>query len=288
MSKEITFKELLIRVYLFFRVNYKVLSAFFLAGLLIGLVRYFLADPVYESKLTAIAKVDRDIDYQTEREDRPGYYSSELAANKIRSYAVSLDKGNYKYLSEELGISKDSLLLLTSIEVSFLYPVAGTPMEKNMRANDYLEVTVEVNDNSILPKLEEGLKKGIRNDFFLAEKTNIMKEATRKIIAGIDREVENIERRQKEMSEKMPQTIVITAEKSLHSEKIDLLVQKAKYEKFLYEYTPFTVLTGFTPSNQNKNGLIKNVIVFVFLFLVMGFLYVFLRDIALAAKKRES
>ena len=287
MSKEITFQDLFVRIYLFFKANYKVLSAFFLAGLLIGLVRYFLADPVYESKLTAIAKVDRDIDYQTEREDRPGYYSSELAANKIRSYATALEKGNYKYLSEELGIPKDSLELLTSIEVNFMYPIAGTPMEKNVRANDYLEVTVEVNDNSILPQLEQGLTKGIRKDVFLAEKTQIMKKATRKIIAGIEHEVENIEIRQKEMSEKMPQTIVITAEKSLHSEKIDLLVQKAKYEKFLYEFTAFTVLTGFTPSHQNKNGLIKNVVIFVFLFLIVGFAYIFLRDISVLAKKRE-
>ncbi len=287
MSKEITFKELFISVFIFFRKNFKILLIAVVIGVTLGIVKHFLGEPVYKSNMTVFAHIEDERDYENIQKRFSFFYSGELIVNKINSFKSALESNNVEYLSKELNISKDSLKMLKNLEIEFLFPVEGTENEKEIREIDYFKITAEVINNDILPKLEKGLHNSIVNDPFIAQKVENTKKTTSDLIKEIDKEILKLEEAQKLQLKQGKNTNFFITNKSLYSEKIDLIAKKMKFNKKLNQYNPFQIVTNFVPSNKNKNSLIKNAVILGFVFFIIALIGIVIRDLWILAREYE-
>ncbi|MEA2041943.1 MAG: hypothetical protein U9N85_05260 [Bacteroidota bacterium] len=289
MNKEIDIQDLIINLFSFFKKNFWILLLFGSLGLAAGFLKYYFQPPIFESEMTVISKTEMDRNLQSLRKNRKHFYSCELAVNKINFLKKILEKGNKEQLAQILNIDFETAEKIETIDSEYLYPIEGTDYSEDKEATDYFKIKVSVTDKDILPILQKAFKTFIETDPFIAKKIQTQKTHIQNILAEIAVEIKELDDAQNIILSQIKSGKLVSVymgENSLYTEKAELLVMSADIKNTLEKFTAYTALTDFIKSEQNKNGLLKNLIIFGFVSLVLGLIFIFFRDYLKLVKKQ--
>ena len=136
-----------------------------------GLVYYWMSPKTYESKMI----LQSDILSES--------YALKLAEN-INAH---IKDGDTDYLASRLSLTNDEAQLLREFKVAS----ALTPMSQQTREQDKIIVviSVRVQDNAILPKLQAGIIGYLSNNPYIKKRVEENRKKYEGLIAALDREI---------------------------------------------------------------------------------------------------
>ena len=144
---EVDLFDLLIKVINIFRTSFKTIVLCFLIGLALGITYYVTSPRIYENKLIVSSSI------LTES------YAKKLVENTRRF----IGEGNYQALAAQLGLSEAEARNIFVIRIETLSDLDAAAL----RESDRYLITVHVNDQSILPKLQKGIISYLENNEYV-------------------------------------------------------------------------------------------------------------------------
>lgn len=201
-----------------------------------GSIVFYLKMPrVYESKMMLRS------DILTES------YASRLAVN-IREL---IDDRNYNLISKMLYLSEGEAGHLVQIKIeSALQDKAPVP-EESQRL--FLLITVEVTDNSILPKLQSGLVRFIEENEFVRVRVEQRKKYFGELVNKIGEEIEKLEILKEKISAgtfKSDGNTILVDPSEPFLKTVELYEQLFEYKEKLELVSSTHVVEGFIPLNR--------------------------------------
>lgn len=233
-SGEIDLLELIVRFTNLVSKNLILIVVFLVIGLGTSLWVYYTSQKVYESKMIVYS------DILTE--------SSTKLADNIKEL---IRDGNLNVVGEKLNLSPEEAMHLKDIEIEkALENIAASPEEQQRL---FMEVTVEVTDNSILPKLQEGIINFIQNNDFVKVRVEQRKKNYRELIDKIKGEIQKLEAVKEKIGSGTfnPQGGTLFLEPSNpFSETVELYTKQLEYEEKLELVNSVQLVQGFVPHNR--------------------------------------
>jgi len=169
-SDEIDLLELLARVVISIKSNFKLIVGAFLVGSLLGLAYYQFVPKSYESRLLISSQILTESYSKTIVED----------LNKL------IGERNIESLSSKLNLSPTEALTIGKLEVkNAIEKVDGRKEEEK----NYLTITCRASDNSIWPNLQSGLINFFETNDYVKVRVEQKKKYFTQVIEKIDKEL---------------------------------------------------------------------------------------------------
>ncbi len=289
IKNEIDINELFIDVFVFLRKKIFIISAFLIAGIIIGIIKHYTGNPKYEVKMTAVSVIENNfLIYDISDKKRYSYYSSEIAVNIINSLQYLIETKNYTELANKLNISNEDAVKIISISTDYLYPVEGTASEEDKNPTNFISITATIIDNKIIKNLQKGIENCIKENTYIKNIISQRKKLYRNMIKHIDNELIKLDSIQRAFIKNPVNNgdIVVVKENSFIVENVKLIAIKELLDAEYKEFTPFTSITDFNHSNSNENTLIKSIAIFGFITLILGFIFIFVISYNKKAKSK--
>jgi len=180
-NDEIDLVELLVKIVLLIKRNLTQIIIFFVVGTGLGYAYASLAPKVYESKMLVSSEI------LTES------YSEKLFGNLQNL----IKEQNYGELSIKIGLSEDEAASLSKILIESA--LKDKPQKEDEKK--FFMITVEVTDQSILPKLQAGLLDYFSQNDFVKLRVETKRKMHKEVIAKIDEEIKALEEFKTEISD---------------------------------------------------------------------------------------
>jgi hypothetical protein len=170
---EVDLLEVLLKSINVFRTNFWTIVIFFLVGCLLGFTYYSLSPPFYENKLIISSSI---------LTESYGKKFIENTRNFIR-------ENNTKALAAQLSLTEAEAKKIRIIRIENLSELQADILKENER----FLITVQVTDQEILPKLQQGLINYFENNEFVKVRVQQSKNYLRQMIAKMEEEIKDLE-----------------------------------------------------------------------------------------------
>ena len=268
-NKEINISELIglvfTNLYKFIAKWFKMLTVFFTIGVLVGVLFYFVKKDTYVS--TIIAK-SGDID------------------------RVEL----LEILNSLKPITKNDTVLAESLNLNLAEAERIVTISADTIDFGFLEVSIVYKDEMNYPKVQEGILSFVEENVYIAREIRLYKEGANKTKKELTSEIEDINKLQKVLLEKVKKESQVSFKQPLvlgnqnTSFHYDEILNRAReiiqIESNIVKIQGLTMIKPCTPVKINKYPLIIIVIISSLLFLFLGlFLSIILSIRQLVSKK---
>ena len=264
-KNEIDINEIIVSTFVFIRRKFKILLLFFLIGLSIAIYKKFFTKPSYETSLTAYTKV-----------------ASEQVIQAINSLKDLILEKNYLELSKKTGLSKEVVIKLKSIEADYYYPEEEI-IENDLKARkNYIKVTARINDNNITKELQAGIVHCVENNRMVKiifqsnrDKLKVKIDSAGQVVKLMEKEAE---KKSKLLTDKQNSSMTFLGSDPVYKNILGIHNSIIDNKFILKYYKPIIITNDFYKPLKNKKSLIKNLIIWVGIFMVLALLIIFVID----------
>jgi hypothetical protein len=199
-----------------------------------------------------------------------------------------IDEKNFSILSNRLGLSEEEVKEFVGISVESALENQATVEEKGKL---FIIIKVEVRNNAILQKLQEGIIHYIEQNDFVKVRVDQKKKYYTELIKEISIEIENIEVLKGKIREgtfKSDGGTYMVDPTNPFSKSIEFFRDRLKYQQDLELVNSVQVVEGFTPFNRKVKPKLSIMLPVGFLIgLFGGFGIIFLRYVIRLGKEDQ-
>ncbi|MEP2670021.1 MAG: Wzz/FepE/Etk N-terminal domain-containing protein [Cyclobacteriaceae bacterium] len=229
-NDEIDLVELLVKTVLLIKRNLIQILIFFVVGTGLGYAYASLAPKVYESKMLVSSEI------LTES------YSEKLFENLQNL----IKERNYSSVSSVLGLSNDEAKALSKIKIESA--LKDKPQKEDEKK--FFLITVELTDQSVLPKLQTGFLNYFEQNDFVKLRVEAKRKMHQQIISKIDEEIKSLEKFKTEISDgsffSRTKGDVMFDPTTVNSKIVGLTQERESLEERLALINSVEVVEGFT------------------------------------------
>ena len=231
-TDEIDLLQLLAKIALLIRANFKVIVFAFFIGAILGLAFYQFSPKVYESRMLISS------DILTESYSKPLVEDLEKLAKEK----------NFTTLSSKLKLTVQQAAALGKIKIENATEKGEVSKEQE---KNYLTVTCQSQDNSIWPSLQNGLINFFETNNFVNIRVEQRKKFFNELIEKLNHEIADLEILKikimnGELSSKSKENMVLMDPTTINSELIELNIQKMNFMNSLEIANSVQLVEGFT------------------------------------------
>jgi len=229
-NDEIDLVELLVKVVLLIKRNLIQIIIFFVVGTGLGYAYASLAPKVYESKMLVSSEI------LTES------YSEKLFENLQNL----IKEKNYSSIGLITGITSEQAKTLSKISIESA--LKDKPQKEDEKK--FFLITVELTDQSVLPKLETGILNYFQQNDFVKLRIDAKRKMYQQIISKINEEIKSLENFKKEISDgsffSRTKGDVMFDPTTVNSKIVGLTQERESLEERLTLLNSVEVVEGFT------------------------------------------
>lgn len=231
-SDEIDLLELLARIVISIKSNFKLIVGAFLIGSLLGLAYYQFVPKSYESRMLISS------DILTES------YSKTIAddLNKL------IKERNIESLSSKLNLSLTEAFAIGKLEVkNAIEKVDGRKEEEK----NYLTITCQTSDNSIWPNLQNGLVNFFEKNDYVRIRVEQRKKYYTQVIEKIDKELVDLNELKTriangQITQSSKDNLILFDPTTVNTKILDLNKEKINLQNALETVNSVQLVEGFT------------------------------------------
>lgn len=231
-SDEIDLLELLARVVISIKSNFKLIVGAFLIGCLLGLAYYQLVPKTYESRMLISSDILTESYSKTIAED----------LNKL------IKEKNIESLSSKLNLSSTEALAIGKLEVkNAIEKVDGRKEEEK----NYLTITCQASDNSIWPNLQNGLISFFETNDYVRVRVDQRKKYFTQVIEKIDKELVDLNELKAriadgQITQSSKDNLILFDPTTVNTKILDLNKEKINLQNALETVNSVQLVEGFT------------------------------------------
>jgi len=174
-SDEIDLVELLIKGIGLIKANLVLIISFFVVGTLLGFGYYYSSKKIFQNKMLISSEILTESYCKSLIED----------ANRL------IREGNYKLLSEQLGVTEEVANEISSIAIKS--PLTNEIEIGKESDRKFFHITLEVYDQEALKDLQNGLISYLENNEFVKTRVNQKKDYLKQTISKLEEEIKDLE-----------------------------------------------------------------------------------------------
>ena len=231
-TDEIDLLELLAKVVLTIKSNILSFIVAFILGTGLGLCYYQFVPKTYESKMMVISDI------------LPNAFCEPLSET-LNSLIID---GNHQLLADKLGLTPEEASQIGKIQIE---AIKSEKDKKDVKEGFTFVITVKVDNNNLLPKLQEGVLNYLRNNEYIKVKSRQNKIMDQALIDKMVIEINSLDSLKKNLllghpvSRSTPQTILMDPA-SISSEIVKLSNEKYELINKLELVNSIQLVEGFT------------------------------------------
>lgn len=231
-SDEIDLLELLARVVINIKSNFKLIVGAFLIGCLLGLAYYQFIPKSYESRLLISSQILTESYSKTIVED----------LNKL------IRERNIESLSSKLNLSPTEALAIEKLEVkNAIEKVEGRKEEEK----NYLTITCQASDNSIWPNLQNGLISFFETNDYVRVRVDQRKKYFTQVIEKIDKELLDLNELKSritngQITQSSKDNLILFDPTTVNTKILDLTKERINLQNELEIVNSIQLVEGFT------------------------------------------
>jgi len=265
----------------FFKRQWKFISMFFIAGLILGLVYDFLKTPYYESTATATSGLSyfegiidpAELDYPI--------IDQKVAIDMVNAIGSVVENSEYEILAKILQLPLEVAHTIKFIEAEQLYEL---DLENRRQKLSQFQITIRVTDNQTIPLVSDGFFNYFTKNAYANKNYTLFKKQSPELITYLDQEIEDLKTYRNSMlgkSEVELSSISIANDKSelLQNQIIQLYEKKQSIERDLELLKPLSYLSDFAVYKKPKDRTVFRVAILSVAFLIMGFVIALFKDV---------
>lgn len=231
-SDEIDLLELLARIVISIKSNFKLILGAFLVGSLLGLAYYQFVPKSYESRMLISSEILTESYSKTIAED----------LNKL------IRERNIESLSSKLNITPKEALALGKLEVKNAIEKADGRKEEE---KNYLTISCQTSDNSIWPSLQNGLISFLENNDYVKIRVEQKKKYFTQVIEKIDKELVDLNDLKSriangQVTQSSKDNLILFDPTTVNTKILDLNKEKINLQNQLEIVNSIQVVEGFT------------------------------------------
>jgi len=231
-SDEIDLLELLARIVISIKSNFKLILGAFLVGSLLGLAYYQFVPKSYESRMLISSEILTESYSKTIAED----------LNKL------IRERNIGSLSSKLKITPKEALALGKLEVKNAIEKADGRKEEE---KNYLTISCQTSDNSIWPSLQNGLISFLENNDYVKIRVEQKKKYFTQVIEKIDKELVDLNDLKSriangQVTQSSKDNLILFDPTTVNTKILDLNKEKINLQNQLEIVNSIQVVEGFT------------------------------------------
>jgi uncharacterized protein involved in exopolysaccharide biosynthesis len=231
-SDEIDLIELLAKVTLGIKNNFRSLVLAFVIGSLLGLAFYQFVPKVYESNMI----IQSDILAES--------YGERIA----ESMDLLIREQNFEILGSRMGISLEKAASINKIKIESVKQKQTNTTEKE---NNTFIITVRTTDNTLLPDLQNGLINYLRNNEFVKVRVRQRQDYYKAMIEKVGQEISSLDSLKKRLFTGKPiysnsAEMMLVDPTTIYSEIIKLSKEQIEYKNGLELVNSIQLVEGFT------------------------------------------
>ncbi|MFN6087491.1 MAG: hypothetical protein ACK47E_01965 [Cyclobacteriaceae bacterium] len=231
-SDEIDLIELLAKVTLGIKNNFRSLVLAFVIGSLLGLAFYQFVPKVYESNMI----IQSDILTES--------YGERIA----ESMDLLIREQNFEILGSRMGISLEKAASIKKIKIESVKQKQTNTTEKE---NNTFIITVRTTDNTLLPDLQNGLINYLRNNEFVKVRVRQRQDYYKAMIEKVGQEISSLDSLKKRLFTGKPiysnsAEMMLVDPTTIYSEIIKLSKEQIEYKNGLELVNSIQLVEGFT------------------------------------------
>ncbi len=231
-SDEIDLLELLARIVISIKSNFKLIVGAFLVGSLLGLAYYQFVPKSYESRMLISSEILTESYSKTIAED----------LNKL------IRERNAESLSSKLKITPKEALALGKLEVKNAIEKSDGRKEEE---KNYLTISCQTSDNSIWPSLQNGLINFLENNDYVKVRVEQKKKYFTQVIEKIDKELVDLNDLKSriangQVTQSSKDNLILFDPTTVNTKILDLSKEKINLQNQLEIVNSIQVVEGFT------------------------------------------
>jgi uncharacterized protein involved in exopolysaccharide biosynthesis len=231
-SDEIDLLELLAKVALGIKNNFRSLVLAFVIGSLLGLAFYQFVPKVYESNMI----IQSDILTES--------YGERIA----ESMDLLIREQNFEILGSRMGISLKKAASINKIKIESVKQKQTNTTEKE---NNTFIITVRTTDNTLLPDLQNGLINYLRNNEFVKVRVRQRQDYYKAMIEKVGQEISSLDSLKKRLFTGKPiysnsAEMMLVDPTNIYSKIIELNKEQINYKNGLELVNSIQLVEGFT------------------------------------------
>ena len=231
-SDEIDLIELLAKVTLGIKNNFRSLVLAFVIGSLLGLAFYQFVPKVYESNMI----IQSDILTES--------YGERIA----ESMDLLIREQNFEILGSRMGISLEKAASIKKIKIESVKQKQTNTTEKE---NNTFFITVRTTDNTLLPDLQNGLINYLRNNEFVKVRVRQRQDYYKAMIEKVGQEISSLDSLKKRLFTGKPiysnsAEMMLVDPTNIYSKIIELNKEQINYKNGLELVNSIQLVEGFT------------------------------------------
>ncbi len=231
-SDEIDLIELLAKVTLGIKNNFRSLVLAFVIGSLLGLAFYQFVPKVYESNMI----IQSDILTES--------YGERIA----ESMDLLIREQNFEILGSRMGISLEKAASIKKIKIESVKQKQTNTTEKE---NNTFIITVRTTDNTLLPDLHNGLINYLRNNEFVKVRVRQRQDYYKAMIEKVGQEISSLDSLKKRLFTGKPiysnsAEMMLVDPTNIYSKIIELNKEQINYKNGLELVNSIQLVEGFT------------------------------------------
>lgn len=231
-SDEIDLIELLAKVTLGIKNNFRSLVLAFVIGSLLGLAFYQFVPKVYESNMI----IQSDILTES--------YGERIA----ESMDLLIREQNFEILGSRMGISLEKAASINKIKIESVKQKQTNTTEKE---NNTFFITVRTTDNTLLPDLQNGLINYLRNNEFVKVRVRQRQDYYKAMIEKVGQEISSLDSLKKRLFTGKPiysnsAEMMLVDPTNIYSKIIELNKEQINYKNGLELVNSIQLVEGFT------------------------------------------
>jgi uncharacterized protein involved in exopolysaccharide biosynthesis len=231
-SDEIDLIELLAKVTLGIKNNFRSLVLAFVIGSLLGLAFYQFVPKVYESNMI----IQSDILTES--------YGERIA----ESMDLLIREQNFEILGSRMGISLEKAASINKIKIESVKQKQTNTTEKE---NNTFIITIRTTDNTLLPDLQNGLINYLRNNEFVKVRVRQRQDYYKAMIEKVGQEISSLDSLKKRLFTGKPiysnsAEMMLVDPTTIYSEIIKLSKEQIEYKNGLELVNSIQLVEGFT------------------------------------------
>ncbi len=231
-SDEIDLIELLAKVTLGIKNNFRSLVLAFVIGSLLGLAFYQFVPKVYESNMI----IQSDILTES--------YGERIA----ESMDLLIREQNFEILGSRMGINLEKAASIKKIKIESVKQKQTNTTEKE---NNTFIITVRTTDNTLLPDLQNGLINYLRNNEFVKVRVRQRQDYYKAMIEKVGQEISSLDSLKKRLFTGKPiysnsAEMMLVDPTNIYSKIIELNKEQINYKNGLELVNSIQLVEGFT------------------------------------------
>jgi uncharacterized protein involved in exopolysaccharide biosynthesis len=231
-SDEIDLLELLAKITLGIKNNFRSFVLAFVLGSLLGLAYYQLVPKVYESNMI----VQSDI------------LTESYGESITESMDLLIREQNLEILGSRMGIRPEKAASVVKIKVGSVKQKQSSTTDKE---NNTFVVTVRTTDNTLLPDLQNGLINYLRNNEFVKIRVRQRQDYNKTMIEKVGQEIRSLDSLKKRLFNGKPiysksAEMMLVDPTNIYSKIIELNKEQINYKNDLELVNSIQLVEGFT------------------------------------------